>query len=328
MEEGRTREYTLAILKNMELRYSPASKFNDPFDCHLDIAMRPTGEVEQMFGHAINHAGDAIQGFFRRLGQGLRDRMEKDGKKVPSWLAEASKPPTAPRERGRWTITVEDSNGRPLDLGQVYNRTQDDRMQEFYRLLDGSFGVLCLSERPDDILLWSHYGNSHSGLCLEFDAAGHPDVFPRLRPVTYQEKYPIIPAAFPDVLEIFRDRKGGAMTELLLNVADLLAGGMADTSAETPDTPDAVAAFSIARWFYVKSSFWSYEREWRCLKWKPGPQPFPPEALNRIIVGCVNTDTNLALMRGTVKGTALETVPIFKAVRKAREFGLDLVAAE
>ena len=328
MAEGRTREYTLAILKNMELRYSAASKFNDPFDCHLDVAMRSTEEVEEMFDRAIDHAGDAMRGFFRKLRQGMRERMEKDGKTVPSWLIEAPKQPTVPRKRSKWTVTIEDSAGQPLDLGQMYNRTQESRMQEFYRLLDVSFGVLCLSERPDDILLWSHYGNCHSGLCLEFDAAGYPDTFPRLRPVTYQEEYPIIPAVFPDILEIFRDRKDDGMKELLLNVADLLIGGLADASAETPATPDALAAFSIARWFYVKSSFWSYEREWRCLKWRPGPQRFSPHALRRIIVGCVDTDTNLALVRDVLKGTALVATPIFKAVRKRREFGLDLVAVE
>ncbi len=30
-------------------------------------------------------------------------------------------------------------------------------------------GILCLSEKNDDILMWSHYGNKHSGICLEFD---------------------------------------------------------------------------------------------------------------------------------------------------------------
>ena len=31
-------------------------------------------------------------------------------------------------------------------------------------------GIVCLSEQPDDILMWAHYGNSHRGFCLEFDA--------------------------------------------------------------------------------------------------------------------------------------------------------------
>jgi hypothetical protein len=70
------------------------------------------------------------------------------------------------------------------------------------------------------------------------------------------------------------------------------------------------AALSIARWFYVKSNRWAYEREWRCLRSKPGPQSFPPEALTRIVVGCADTDATL------------------KAVRQARRFGLEIVPAD
>ena len=33
-----------------------------------------------------------------------------------------------------------------------------------------TLGVYCLSERPDDILMWSHYAGSHSGICLAFAA--------------------------------------------------------------------------------------------------------------------------------------------------------------
>jgi Protein of unknown function (DUF2971) len=31
-----------------------------------------------------------------------------------------------------------------------------------------TLGVYCLSEPPDDILMWSHYASSHSGICLAF----------------------------------------------------------------------------------------------------------------------------------------------------------------
>lgn len=30
-------------------------------------------------------------------------------------------------------------------------------------------GVFCLSDHADDILMWSHYGDSHRGFCLEFE---------------------------------------------------------------------------------------------------------------------------------------------------------------
>ena len=32
-------------------------------------------------------------------------------------------------------------------------------------------GMFCLSARPDDILMWSHYASSHRGLCAAFTAS-------------------------------------------------------------------------------------------------------------------------------------------------------------
>src|SRR5687767_12683223 len=69
MDEGKTREYTLAILKNLELRYSPASKFNDPFDCHLDVALRSTKEWTRMVDEWIRRTKAGLTGFFSKLGR-------------------------------------------------------------------------------------------------------------------------------------------------------------------------------------------------------------------------------------------------------------------
>jgi hypothetical protein len=52
------------------------------------------------------------------------------------------------------------------------------------------FGVLCLSERRDDLLMWSHYANSHQGICVGFwSGYAHP-FFCRALPVDYAEEYP------------------------------------------------------------------------------------------------------------------------------------------
>jgi len=51
-------------------------------------------------------------------------------------------------------------------------------------------GILCLSELADDILMWSHYADSHRGVCLEFDAQS--DFFARAQSVKYQLDRPIL----------------------------------------------------------------------------------------------------------------------------------------
>ncbi len=48
-------------------------------------------------------------------------------------------------------------------------------------------GVLCLSEVPDNILMWSHYSNGHKGFCLQFE-----NIDIRAQKIKYSETYPEI----------------------------------------------------------------------------------------------------------------------------------------
>lgn len=50
-------------------------------------------------------------------------------------------------------------------------------------------GILSLSKKPDDILLWSHYADSHQGVCLEFDTRISDSPFAMARPVDYRDNY-------------------------------------------------------------------------------------------------------------------------------------------
>ncbi len=52
-------------------------------------------------------------------------------------------------------------------------------------------GVLCLSKEKDNILLWSHYADSHNGVCLKFDIQKDLDFFSIPINVVYDESYPI-----------------------------------------------------------------------------------------------------------------------------------------
>ncbi|MDX5476872.1 MAG: DUF2971 domain-containing protein [Cyclobacteriaceae bacterium] len=55
-------------------------------------------------------------------------------------------------------------------------------------------GLYSLSEVPDNILMWSHYGENHTGFCLGLwsDVIEESELFEYLEPVSYFEKYPII----------------------------------------------------------------------------------------------------------------------------------------
>jgi hypothetical protein len=50
-------------------------------------------------------------------------------------------------------------------------------------------GVLCLTEVPDDLLMWGHYAHSHQGVCLGFKTNSQPLMLAQR--VHYGEERPI-----------------------------------------------------------------------------------------------------------------------------------------
>jgi hypothetical protein len=50
------------------------------------------------------------------------------------------------------------------------------------------YGVFCMAEENDSIIMWAHYAGHHTGFCLEF-RSDHP-FFSRVRPVIYSRDIP------------------------------------------------------------------------------------------------------------------------------------------
>lgn len=71
-------------------------------------------------------------------------------------------------------------------------------------------GVLSLTERPDDMLMWAHYADSHHGYCLELDATIQP--LSLAYRVDYAEERP--------VFRLFDPNRADIITRTLLHKAD------------------------------------------------------------------------------------------------------------
>jgi hypothetical protein len=87
-------------------------------------------------------------------------------------------------------------------------------------------GVICLSEINDDILMWSHYANGQTGLCIEFERSDNNDLgkWDYCLPVTY------------DALEV-----------------------------PSFDPPRLEERASVTKIVSTKAPNWSYEKEWRLI---------------------------------------------------------------
>lgn len=113
-------------------------------------------------------------------------------------------------------------------------------------------GIFCLSERNDDILMWSHYGNSNQGFCIGYNTQKLTNYIQKnfdllgILKVKYFSEYPEYRNSFA--------QKG--MEEILSNLTS-------------------------------KSIIWSYEKEWRLIIHNQTNivVPIPDEIIEEIILG-------------------------------------------
>lgn len=128
--------------------YLPSPKsFNDPFDCMPDFDMRNTA--------------DGLVEMYKRALTRLR-------------------PDLSPEEQEKLAIQIAETP--VVDPGSEEARLTMQRLHD--EQVRNSIGVYCVTERPDSLLMWSHYAASHSGVCLEFDSAVIP--FAIAQEVKYQ----------------------------------------------------------------------------------------------------------------------------------------------
>ena len=80
------------------------------------------------------------------------------------------------------------------DFSRLYVEKELERME-----------VLCLSQKRDDILMWSHYAEQHTGICLGFDTEEWPILQEHAKAVLYQDEYPRVNALGPERESAVRD---------------------------------------------------------------------------------------------------------------------------
>ena len=146
-------KYVERIICHSELFFSKPSSFNDPFDCRPSFFMQASNE------ELISYYRNLLQ---RHMPQLNREQRRREAKK----------------KLGDW----ERSPRNPKAIKRV-QQMHTERITE-------QIGVLCLSEINDDILMWSHYADSHRGICLEFD--GNFEFFAHTQEVKYPPERPRI----------------------------------------------------------------------------------------------------------------------------------------
>ena len=145
-------EHSEAFFSTPRIYFSPPKKLNDPFECHPWFTFN--GNRDEVI--------DSLTRLFQKT-QRLTAHEAK-ARAVGSYL--------------------EMHHKNPQNLEAFRN--------DIISTLSNKIGLCCLSQVPDSILMWSHYGLDHTGYCVEFEATRHTPVFGEALPVLYSADHPVV----------------------------------------------------------------------------------------------------------------------------------------
>ena len=147
-------EYTLSGLENNQFYFASPSDFNDPFDC------------KNLFT--------------------FEGSTDKDWRVFLKKSLSIKYPDIKPDVIDQEIIEV-------ISSGEHRERQKLSLQSELWggilKEISDELGVVCLSKKNDDILMWSHYADSHRGICLIFDQEKLKKRFFGEK-VVYKTKYP------------------------------------------------------------------------------------------------------------------------------------------
>ena len=81
---------------------------------------------------------------------------------------------------------------KKLMRGKKHLLTDQHTLRNAYDAFVKTIGIYCLSEKNDDLLMWSLYSDSHRGFCIEFDPSPEHTLFWEAFKVIYWEEYPTV----------------------------------------------------------------------------------------------------------------------------------------
>ena len=211
-------ETAVAVLKSSSLRWTKPSEFNDPFDHQVSFK--------------YNFSKEELA---KSLYQEIERLVYSDTEAVFFEATVLNELVTFLRSIKYSTPKTEVI--RQLKLGclessegfEHYKKKMDELLKD---TLNRS-RVLCVTEANENVVMWSHYGDSHRGISLRLECVDEVDTSLLVaKPVIYTDTFPCF-IELHEYVDYLTGQKPSDMGSLFLNTA------------------------------YFKNSDWAYEGEWR-----------------------------------------------------------------
>lgn len=275
-----TRSTAHAILDSCTLRWSSPKTFNDPFDMQFDLFVDLDEQaIRRRSIDLLWKAFYSDEGI--TAGNPFGETIKRNKSVFPKMTREAF-------EHEFGGLIVEMCRRVPLHVSELN--------QSFQTALKDA-KVLCLSERRDSLLMWSHYAELHQGVVLELACVPEIDsVWGAAMRVKYQNA---MPPAFDD--------------EDLIRLA----------SGQGHSSPHAL----LDKFVTAKAQDWAYEREWRVVLHFTDPSQatqdirFSPKELTAVYLGCRMSDGHKEEIAAKIRNNYPD-IKIFAAEKTEREFAL------
>jgi hypothetical protein len=213
-------DYAINVIRDAKLFCSKAKSFNDPFDGSIPF------DID-------DDPSDFVAAAYRTY--------KKDGH---DWSSIKSILTSHLCENGELSA----------DTKSLIKNTAEE-----FKKQNENAGIVCLTEDPLSVLMWSHYANKHKGVCIGFQRSADNDLGDddACIPVTYSDSYPA-----PKFSQIYEST--GSLTEALL---------------------------------FTKAKKWAYEKEWRLMVDEGDAFGKLPGEIISVILGCRFPDENLLKVR-------------------------------
>ena len=150
------------LLQHGCARFTPPTDFNDPFELNPSFDLLSQADYNQLPddpdcpGQKLLNQ-ETLAPMFAALGPGIQKAMAQHAGQI-----------------GQFAL-------RNNDIAQF--------------TLDRTYGILCLTEVPDSLLMWAHYGDNHKGIAIQFNSE-HPYLASAQQPnngrVEYSNDRPVL----------------------------------------------------------------------------------------------------------------------------------------
>lgn len=150
-----TDPYQKKVLTDAEVYLAAAEQFNDPFDANIPYRFKDEDLTPE----------------------NIFQKLWDIGKK--QW------PDISDAELSQKCYDRQHSGA--FENGQYWK----DEYEAFKQDMNDKFGILSLTSKNDNLLMWSHYANSHTGFCIGFDKFHlYNTINGSLGPVIYNDQLP------------------------------------------------------------------------------------------------------------------------------------------